>query len=901
MLCHNLDGFNNHVEDAGAAERQAVVHSLFREDRRLKEAHILLSTSKPRVVRLEPKQEWTEAEYLEKQKELVTTVATSTLAIPAGRGLLLFSLRYPILTQKYQIGGFNLACIVKPVNNTVSVDKSMFSEEKINWAFFHQGVAGGLAISPQAKGIDTSWILYNKPGQDLSNRHAGFLLALGLNGHLKSVARWVAFKYLTPKHTMTTIGLLLGLSASYIGTMDALMTRLLSVHVARMLPRGAADLNLSTPTQTTGVMGIGLVYCNSQHRRMSEIMLSEIEHTGSEAEEEGYVRDESYRLAAGFALGFINLGKGGDLRGLRDMQLTEKLLTVATATKRMELVHVLDWSAAGAVVAIALIYMKSEDPIVARKIDVPDTLLQFDYVRPDILLLRTVAKNLILWSEVDPTFEWIENSLPSEYKPRYQLTNVSKLQSRDLPFFSIIAGLCFSLGLRFAGSANVRVRDLLVHYLDQFIRIVRIPVSNYDNELARNNACMCMDLVALSCATVMAGTGDVVVLRRLRALHGRDDTTTSYGSHLAAHIAIGALFLGSGTATFGTSDIAVAALLVAFYPLFPANVQDNRSHLQAFRHFWVLATEPRCLVTKDLITDEPLNIPILIHLKPRSPSAIAAASQTASDPTDAEAITLRRQTPCLLPPLDDISRVETDAKLLGYWDLTINFGQSPELKDDFHKNQTVYLRRRLTDEGTFPATLRALATHSSSSSSGDALLTGAETAGREPLEWVFTLGSLADLSRAERDVVLDRFGSGGGVGDGEGASTSVDAKLVLRAGLDSGGCWSRDRLLGLRLLFEWAERRGVFAGDGAGGRLRDRQGGDGVAGGGGKGRRGKDKGKKTAPGRGKKKVSMGIAQHETEIDGGKKPGDVLVKDSWWLRDSVIDELKGRTWLASREG
>jgi anaphase-promoting complex subunit 1 len=74
-----------------------------------------------------------------------------------------------------------------------------------------------------------------------------------------------------------------------------------------------------------------------------------------------------------------------------------------------------------------------------------------------------------------------------------------------------------------------------------------------------------------------------------------------------------------------------------------------------------------------------------------------------------------------------------------------------------------------------------------------------------------------------------------------------------------------------------------------------------VAGGGGKGRRGKDKGKKTAPGRGKKKVSMGVAQHETEIGGGKKPGDVSVKDSWWLRDSVIDELKGRTWLASREG
>ncbi|KAL2187833.1 hypothetical protein L209DRAFT_753981 [Thermothelomyces heterothallicus CBS 203.75] len=920
-LCRTLEGPNDHVEDAGAAERQAVVRSLFREDRRLNEAQGMLSTSKHRVVRLDPKPEWTEADYLEKQKELVTTIANSTLAISAGRGLLHFALRYPLLAQKYQISAFNLSCLVKPANNMVSVDKNMFPEEKISWAFFHQGVSGGLAISPQAKGIDTSWILYNKPGQDLSNRHAGFLLALGLNGHLKSVARWVAFKYLTPKHTMTTIGLLLGLAASYIGTMDALMTRLLSVHVTRMLPRGAADLNLSTATQTTGVMGIGLVYCNSQHRRMSEIMLSEIEQVDSPGEEDeeerGAARDESYRLAAGFALGFINLGKGSDLKGLRDMHLTEKLLTIATATKRVELVHILDWSAAGAVVAIALIYMKSEDNIVARKIDVPDTLLQFDYVRPDILLLRTVAKHLILWNEVDPAFEWIESGLPVEYRPLYQLTSISKLRSRDLPFFSILAGLCFALGLRFAGSANVRVRDLLVHYLDQFMRIVRIPVNNYDSELARNNACMCMDVLALSCAMVMAGTGDIIVLRRLRALHGRDDSTTSYGSHLAAHLAIGALFLGSGTATFNTSNLAIASLLVAFYPLFPANVQDNRSHLQAFRHFWVLATEHRCLVTKDLVTNQPLNIPILIHLRPDSPSAAAVAAyqttpmdtnkETPSGPPESATITLRRQTPCLLPPLDDIERVETDAKALGYWDLVIPFADTPRLRDDFRRNQTVYLRRRPADEGTFSTTLRSLAAAVDDGAGADEaiMMEGSDRDqqwrkkdGEPCLEWVFGLDALAGLSVAERAMVLDRFGAGGGgVGEGEGASTAVDARLTLRAGADGVGGWSRDRLLGLRLLFEWAERRGSFAqGKGPGGTERQQQEEAGTA-------KGKGKAKKGSSGKNKKKVSLGAPAPEAgSSEQEKKADEVAAMDgAWWLRDSAIDELKGRTWLAGREG
>ncbi|KAK0649703.1 hypothetical protein B0T16DRAFT_325908 [Cercophora newfieldiana] len=877
MLAQHLGDLPDQTEETDGTERQAVVRSLFREDRRLNEAQSLLSSTKSRVLKLDPRPEWTESEYLERQKELATTAATSTLAIPAGRGLLYYSLRYPLLTQKYHIGGFNLTCLVKPPNNTVGVDKTLFTEEKINWAFFHQGVAGGLAISPHAKNIDTSWILYNKPGQDLSNRHAGFLLALGLNGHLKSVAKWVAFKYLTPKHTMTSIGLLLGLAASYIGTMDSLITRLLSVHVTRMLPRGAAELNLSKHTQTTGVMGIGLLYCNSQHRRMSEIMMSEIEHI-DDGEEEDPLRDEGYRLAAGFALGFINLGKGNDLKGLRDMRLTEKLLTIATSSKRVELVHVLDRSAAAAVVAIALIFMKSEDHIVARKIDVPDSILQFDYVRPDILLLRTMAKNIILWKEVDPTFEWVRRGLPAEYRLRSRLTNVTKLRSRDLPFFSILAGICWSLGLRFAGSANPQVRDVLVHYLDQFIRIVRTPPGNFDSELARGNARMCMDLLALSCSVVMAGTGDLAVLRRLRSLHGRDDANTTYGSHIAAHLAIGALFLGCGTATFGTSDLATASLIVAFYPLFPTSVQDNRSHLQAFRHFWVLATDPRCFVTKDLSTGQPINVPIEIELKAGSPSAIAATATatTAAEKRSPGPVTIRRQTPCLLPPLEDVARLATDASAMGFWNQVIDFQNSPQLVEDFRKTQFVYLRHRPAHESPYPATLLALG---SNGVSGD----------RDPLEWVFSLRALRTLTHSDRAVVMDCLGSGGGVGEGEGATTAVDAKLVLRSGLDG---WSRDRLLGLKLLFEWADRRSTLVkpANVPTSAAEDKT-------------HGKAKQEKPKARKGKKKVSLEPTAEEkvTRAPESKVQTATVEKENgWWLRDSTIEELKGMTWLAVRE-
>ncbi|KAI2773207.1 hypothetical protein F4815DRAFT_488288 [Daldinia loculata] len=834
-LCQNVMDFSDAPsDDIAESDKQAVIRAIFKDDRRLDETKSMLNTTKPRIMRLDPLPEWTEAYYLEQQKDMVTRLANNTLSIPAGRGLMNYGLRFPLLTQKFHINGFVLNCTVQPNNVTVGVDKSLFTEERIAWAFFHSGVAGGLSISRQAKGIDTSWILYNKPGNDLSNRHAGFLLALGLNGHLKGVAKWVAFKYLTPKHTMTSIGLLLGLAASYIGTMDSLITRLLSVHVTRMLPRGAAELNLSPLTQTTGIMGIGLLYCNSQHRRMSEIMMSEIEHIESEDDEEP-LRTECYRLAAGFALGFINLGKGTDLKGLHDMRITEKLLTLASATKKAENVHILDRSTAAAVVAIALIYMKSEDHIVARKIDVPDASLQFDYIRPDILLLRTVAKHLILWSEIEPTQDWVRKNIPRQYHsrlqpPQYPSDHPSRgpLNSTHLPFLTILAGLCFSIALRFAGSGNLKVRDLLLSYIRRYYSQCRhpSPKASFDERIVQVTARMCLDIVALSCATVMAGTCDLEVLRYLRSLHGRNDPDTTYGSHMATHMAMGALSLGCGTQTFNTSNLAIASLLVAFYPVFPDSVQDNKSHLQAFRHLWVLATDPRCLVTKDVSTNTPVGVPIAIRLE---------------NSTEEEV----RMTPCLLPPLSDVQRVRTISP--DFWNLELNFEAHPEYAEAFKCSQALYLRRRPVSDSPFATTMLALGRQGGL---GGPLSTDAAS---QPLEWLFdTVPGLRKLTHAERGIVLDRGVGGPDVSNS--AVTAVDARLVLEDVISSG---NRDDLLGLKGLFEWFEWRA------------------------------------------RRTQAEERAKEDNVKDSSNEKKELSWSGEGWLRESIAENLKGGVWLAGR--
>lgn len=769
-ICQSADR-SEPLASMAESDRHTITRLIFPEDRRFMDAYSLVEPTKPSVAYYGYDNRSEDAAVLEGQKILVQWVMIRTFSLPVGSSMLKFSSKKPLLTEKYPLIGFSTSCVMKPMGNVVTADRTTYSEEKFFWAFFNQGVSAGLSISRDAQGIDTSWIMYNKPAE-LSNRHAGLLLGLGLNGHLRNIAKWLSFKYLTPKHTMTSVGLLLGLSASYIGTMDTLVTRLLSVHVTRMLPPGAAELNLSPYTQTTGLMGIGLLYYNTQHRRMSEVMLSEIEYVDEPdpSEPPDTLRDEAYRLAAGFALGFINLGKGKDLRGLHDMRIVERLLSVAVAPKSVNMVHILDQATAGAVIAVALIFMKTHDETIARRIDIPDTLPQFDYVRPDICLLRTLAKHMIMWNKIRADNAWITSNLPIEYRHDHNLKSIMKLRSDQMPFFNILAGLLWSVSLRHAGTGDVRVRDFLIRYLDQFIRICKLPALRYDSKLARNTVRNCQDLVALSVATVMAGTGDLDVLRRLRSLHGRIGPETPYGSHLAAHMAIGVLFIGGGTYTFSTSDKAIASLICAFYPLFPSDVQDSRAHLQAFRHFWVLAAEPRCLIVRDVDTGKAFSTPITIRFK---------------DDDREQTLTA----PCLLPELQGIASIETRDP--AYWPTTLNFVLNPLHIQHFHRTQTLTVRRRSPHNqyaNAFSATLVAL---------NEAQVTRTS---RLMWDWLFSLPALVEFEKADVGLILptDQYSST----FLDAGSTVVDHKLVLNRLAKS---WKAQDLWVLRGVFEWAE------------------------------------------------------------------------------------------------
>ncbi|CAA9962022.1 ANAPC1 domain containing protein [Pyrenophora teres f. maculata] len=793
-ICQGADRLEP-IQSTAEVDRHYITRLIFREDRRFMEAYTLLEPLRQTVTEYKADSRQDDAAMLEGQKAHMQWVMIRTFSLPVGSSMIKFSSKKPLLTERYPLYGFSTSCLMKPMGNVVTAERQNYTEEKYFWPFFNAGAAAGLSISRDAQGIDTSWIMYNKPAE-LTNKHAGLLLGLGLNGHLRTIAKWLSFKYLTPKHTMTSVGLLLGLAASFMGTMDTLVTRLLSVHVTRMLPAGAAELNLSPYTQTTGLMGIGLLYYNTQHRRMSEVMLSEIEHVEipDPSEPPDTLRDEAYRLAAGFALGFINLGKGKDLRGLHDMRIVERLMTVAVAPKPVNVVHILDQATAGAVIAVALIFMKTHDKTVARKIDIPDTLPQFDYVRPDIFLLRTLAKHLIMWDNIEANDAWIIKNLPVEYREAWDLKGITRLRSEQMPFYNILAGLLWSVSLKHAGTGDIQVRDFLIKYLDQLIRINKLAAVRYDSKLSKNTVRNCQDLIALAAATVMAGTGDLDVFRRLRGLHGRIGQDIPYGSHLAAHMAFGTLFIAGGTQTFSRSNKAIASLICAFYPIFPSDVQDSKAHLQAFRHFWVLAAEPRCLVVRDVDTGKAISMPITITLKP-TPTTARTGDGDAGTP---EQITKTLTAPCLLPELHLISKLETADQT--YWPTTLDFVNNPLHLRFFHANhQTLNVRRRSAHDTyatAFSATLVAL--NDAQSSRTSQLL----------FHWVFTLPALRMfVSASDAGLILPLDAQSRSWLDP--GATVVESRLVLGRLAKS---WKAGELRELKGVFEWAD--GASRGDG---------------------------------------------------------------------------------------
>lgn len=583
---------------------------IFHKDYRLHDVARMLDTTTLHTARLEEHDDGF---------ALARSLAERTMAQCVGRGLFRYASRTLRATGTWRTPRLCLSLRTLPHGTVVS---GTHEAHELDWPEFHNGVASALEIG--AANVDSSWIFaHASASRGGRARHAGFLLGLGLHGHLRRLGRVHAYRYLAPRHVLTTVGLVLGLGASFLGTGDAAARQVMAVQVAAFLPPGSVPLHMSTMTQAAGLLGMGLVFCQTDHAWTAMRLASQLDAPMVDTADANEAHRDAYAHSAGLALGLVYLGRARrtSMSSSADHTLLERLCrAVATPLGEASGMAVARTAAASAL-ALALLCLRSGRRDVAEAL-APPTPANLAHIRPDLLLVRSLARALVL-GDASPSEEWLHSTCA--------WTHPGDDVPRALAFYQIRAGACLALGLLYAGRADERARALLLRQLS-----LEAPRgSSFDARVLRAAWTTLQNVVHLALACVMAGTGDVDVLRVLRAAHGRTQDV-SYGAHLATHMALGLLFLGGGRFSVATSDTALAMLMIACLPPFPASPDDARAHLPAARHLGLLAFAPRLLAARDVASGDVCFLPVSVGTS-------AMAAPTLLPPTATHAITRSRR------------------------------------------------------------------------------------------------------------------------------------------------------------------------------------------------------------------------------------------------------------------
>ncbi|KAJ0235224.1 Anaphase-promoting complex subunit 1 [Hirschfeldia incana] len=613
-------------------------------DLRLNEVRRLLCSARPVVIQTSANPTISDQEQ---QQDQLWRIAQRTAVLPLGRGAFTLSTIHTLLTEAFTVPKLVLAGRLPAQQNAiVNLDPNLRNIQELKtWPEFHNAVAAGLRLAPLQGKVSRTWIKYNKPGEP-NAVHAGLLFGLGLQGYLHVLNLSDIYQYFTQDHESTTVGLMLGLAASYRRTMQPEIAKALFFHVPARYQASYAEFEIPTLLQSAALVSVGILFEGSAHQQTMQLLLGEI---GRRSAGDNVLEREGYAVSAGFSLGLVALGRGGDALGSLDSFVNRLIQYLGAKEGRYLLTPSnedhrsaaqitdgstsnVDITAPGAIIALALMYLKTESEVIFSKLSIPQTHYELQCVRPDFIMLRVIARNLIMWSRIRPTCDWIQSQVPEVVKngishlqddmdDTYEVDVEALVQA----YVNIVAGACISLGLRFAGTRDGNARDLLYNYALYLLNEIK-PVSatsgiafprGISKFVDRGTLEMCLYLVILSLSVVMAGSGDLQIFRFLRFLRSRNsaDGHANYGTQMAVSLAMGFLFLGGGMRTFSTSDGSIAMLLITLYPRLPSGPNDNRCHIQAFRHLYVLATEARWLQTIDVDSGLPVYAPLEVTVK----------------------------------------------------------------------------------------------------------------------------------------------------------------------------------------------------------------------------------------------------------------------------------------------
>ncbi|CAD5212939.1 unnamed protein product [Bursaphelenchus okinawaensis] len=581
--------------------------------------------------------------------------------------------------------------------------------------------------------VDWEWVFHKiREDKECSPVLAGFLLAAGLSGQSMSVNPYDLHEFLSLYDKMVVVALLLGTSVAYRGTANVYMNKILYAHLPFLLQPTVCDFRIEPSIQTVSLLSLGYLFAESMHMHLTNDLINQMSKETFFETDPGSER-YSYVLAAGLAVGLINLCKGDQLTklelpvhvnhlrirerlflllngGLRDLVIvsyqkdpcslaqsgccscgmsradqryqpqlhqhhhrqrsdrvgdeaagstggTGGSASVSAASSHVaELKNVnVHLSSPAACAAIALVYLRTNNKSIADKLEIPEELQQLGLIRPDLILMRTLAKCLVMYDSIGQTTQWINNQIPPTLKEYFKLTQKPHKCSEDLgmlarAYLYAKAGACFAMALKYPSTWNEKVTSALKEAFDQLLNESSYAHAFMLSKAGVNAKETCKNVLMSSLAIVNAGSGDVSLIRAFRKCRNQHTQFINqpkeshlYSTQVISNMCIGMLFLGHGRYGLSMSNMSIASLFIAFLPVYGHAIYDNRCYFQAFRFLWTLAIEPRFLIT---VADGSLQ-------------AIEAKLEISFKDENTEA--LKVKTPYLLPPLETIAGITVAA------------------------------------------------------------------------------------------------------------------------------------------------------------------------------------------------------------------------------------------------
>lgn len=676
----------------------------FPEDLRVQTIVECLQSSIPVLVDVPQKPNITEQEMMETKERYLLSIAQRTMSLPLGRGALTLGTVYASPHDAFIIPELNLKGRVPSSTVIVNMNHIEVPPNITHWPLFHNGVAASLAINRHACDMGDNWIRSQiLKNNDITNEQAGFLYGLGLIGHFKNLPKSLIYSLLQKANELTMMASLLGICVSNYKSMSLTLTSLLTIYIKSMLPQTLFEWEVPFGVQICGIMGLGLLYASSGDRYISDILLAEIGKLPvSTGEKEMVILErEAYAFTSGIALGTVLFKKGLNNINSKEDFFTSALLSYIIGKERVYSfgslrthIQVHEYgsmnaniTATGAMIALGLTYFNTKNKDIAEWFTPDDIMRLIELIRPDLLLLRTVVYNLIAWESITNTSEWLEKQIPkmlsqNAFKKKISL-NTYDAESITQAYCYLVSGVCFSLALKYAGTWNEKTATIIRTYFKQFqIYIDRagdqseVDLDAYAPDT--DTLEFVISTLVLSLAMVMAGSGDLPLLNLLRALQtrvGPDRAHVTFGSHVAVSLALGLLLLGGGRYGLRNDDDAIPILLAAFYPHFPMNSNDNRFHLQIFRHLYVMVCESRLMITKDVSTQQVCSVHGRFWLKENNQIQIQTF-----------------RTPCFLPNFVSIEKLEINDP--AYWPLIYDSHQQIQrLKQMLSRDGLFYVKK----------------------------------------------------------------------------------------------------------------------------------------------------------------------------------------------------------------